>query len=287
MKPQSKIQPRAQPSAEPWHPGVPLAHPGELLLFVTAHLRAPAVRLSTPLMRKRKHKGVNDLKRNCTELHQGVEEVSKGQRAVWPQGQVVVLWRALLGLWDSSGSLWTRLAELTQFGKCLWLLRAGHSPADTQPASNCSPQGNPSSFLVLHKIPSSVNGKWQLLSYRRLRGTGWFSLTAVASKLPWCHAGSWYCPPQHKAVARGNLPSGQEWDDPQLPKTSSPGASDSGCSHTLTLPQAPQDAQPTAPSAALQHPAQPHSITRSPCSWSLLLSLDIHSGTQERSCLSP
>lgn len=51
-------------------------------------------------MRKRKHKDVNDLKRNCTKLHQGVEEMSKGQWAVWPRGQVVVFWRALLVPWD-------------------------------------------------------------------------------------------------------------------------------------------------------------------------------------------
>lgn len=45
------------------------------------------MRLSMPHVRKKKHKDVKDLKRNGTELHQGVKEVSKDRQRAWPWGR--------------------------------------------------------------------------------------------------------------------------------------------------------------------------------------------------------
>lgn len=67
--------------------GVLPAHPRRLLLFVAAHLEAPTVRLSMPHVRKKKHKDMKDLKRNGTELRQGVKEASKDRQRAWPWGR--------------------------------------------------------------------------------------------------------------------------------------------------------------------------------------------------------
>lgn len=54
-------------------PVVLLHHPRLLLLLVTARRGAPTGSPSMPHVGKKKHTDVNGLKRNCTELHQGVE----------------------------------------------------------------------------------------------------------------------------------------------------------------------------------------------------------------------
>lgn len=54
-------------------PAVLPHHPRLLLLLVTARRGAPTGSPSMPHVGKKKHTDVNGLKRNCTELHQGVE----------------------------------------------------------------------------------------------------------------------------------------------------------------------------------------------------------------------
>lgn len=102
---------------------------------VTAHLWVPPVSLWVPPVslwaphvRRNKHKGTNEPKRNCTELQQGAKEVSKDPRTAWPWGRAVVLRRAKSTVGRAAGALGLRLPYLAQFNKSPSLVVVGHSP---------------------------------------------------------------------------------------------------------------------------------------------------------------
>lgn len=95
---------------------------------VTAHLWVPSVCPWAPHVRRNKHKGMNEPKRNCTELQHGAKEVSKDPQTAWPRGRAVVLQRAKSTVGRAAGALGLRLPYLAQFNKSPLLVIVGHSP---------------------------------------------------------------------------------------------------------------------------------------------------------------